>query len=296
MPNDPYSKGRFEGLQISFSHVVATKAVNEAVLRHQCDPPAAHLLGRAMAGTLLATATLPVNHRLNAYWHYHGALRTIVVDAGTDGSVRAFIAPPHLSDSADGEALYGEMGDLQLVVSAPDGKIVSSGTTPVALHDVVDDLAYHYALSEQIETAMVVMIGFQPDTSNPVRICRGWMIQALPECDLERFERIRKRMGEPMFRKQLAEGCGDEKEIAELLAKDENDFKGIYSEKVASPHFRCNCSKEKMGAVLRSLPIPERMELVKEGKPVAIRCQFCNQLHELSLDECMRAWNSHLDQ
>ncbi|MDD3275594.1 MAG: Hsp33 family molecular chaperone HslO [Kiritimatiellales bacterium] len=41
----------------------------------------------------------------------------------------------------------------------------------------------------------------------------------------------------------------------------------------------------------RTLPIPERMELVQKKEPVKINCQFCNRHYELSIDDCIVAWN-----
>ena len=52
--NDLLYKGHFKGLDIAFTYAVTTAAVNEAVVRHDCDPAAAHVLGRAMTGALLA--------------------------------------------------------------------------------------------------------------------------------------------------------------------------------------------------------------------------------------------------
>ena len=205
--NDLLYKGHFKGLDIAFAYAVTTGAVNESIVRHDCDPAAAHILGRAMTGSLLAAATLPEGNRLNACWKYKGALKTIVVDAGQDGTVRSFISPPHLSEyeaAKDGhDGLYGEMGDLQVVVSK-NGTIENSGTTPVSLHDVVNDLAYHYCISDQVETGMSAMIGFQPDPKAPVLLCQGWMIQALPGTDLDRFDRIRRQMDGKGFRELLS--------------------------------------------------------------------------------------------
>ncbi len=285
-------KGHFKGLDIAFTYAAATDAVNEAVVRHDCDPAAAHVLGRAMTGALLAAALLPEGQRLNACWRYRGALRTIVVDAGQDGTVRGLVSPNQLGvfdDAHDG--LYGEVGELQVVVSK-DGKTASSGTTPVSLHDAVSDLAYHYCISDQVETGMSAMIGFHPDPENPVRLCQGWMIQALPNTDLERFDRIRRRMDEPVFRELLGSDSADGFDtLAEALAGGEEGFEGIGMESCPVPRFQCTCTREKMAGVVRSLPIPERMELVKKNEPVGIRCQFCNEHYELSIDECIVAWN-----
>jgi molecular chaperone Hsp33 len=292
--NDLLYKGHFKGLDIAFAYAVATTAVNEAIVRHDCDPAAAHILGRAMTGALLAAAILPEGHRLNVRWKYKGALKTIVADAGQDGTVRGFIAPTQLGmlDDAHDE-LYGEVGELQ-VIASKDGKIANSGTTPISLHDVVNDLAYHHCISDQIETGMSVLIGFNPDPENPVQLCQGWMIQALPSTDLERFDRIRRRMDDSVFRDLLGHN-GDAEGYFEMIAKalvgGEPDFDGMPVEICLPPKFQCTCNREKMSAVVRSLPIPDRMEIVKKAEPVGILCQFCNERYELTIDECIVAWN-----
>lgn len=292
--NDQLYKGHFKGLDVAFTYAVSTCAVNEAVVRHDCNPAAAHLLGRAMTGALLAAAVLPEKHRLNARWKYQGLLKTIVVDAGQDGTVRALISPNPLDAADEHDALYGEVGELQIVVSN-HGKTISSGTTPISLHDVVNDLAYHYCISDQIETGMSAMIGFRADPENPISLCQGWMLQALPHTDLERLDRIRRRLDDPGFRELL--GCeGDAAHYVEALAQalvgEEAGYEGLHVESCAPPLFKCTCGKEKMMAVVRSLPIPERMELVQEKKPVGIQCQFCNKRYELSIEECIVAWNT----
>ncbi len=289
--NDLLFKGHFKGLDIAFTYAVATKAVNEIVLQHDCDPAAAHILGRAITGALLSATILPESQRINACWKYKGILRTILVDAGQDGSVRGFISPSQLNLTEDNpDALYGELGDLQIVTSDSSGKIINSGTAPVALHDVTRDLAYYYCISDQIETGLSAMIGFNADPKNPIKLCQGWMIQALPETDLERFDRIRSRMDNSVFKDLL--GCETSVEIlAQSLVNGEIGFTGLHLDPAPAPRFACSCSRDKMAAVVRTLPIPERMEIVQKKEPVGIRCQFCNQYYELTINECIAAWN-----
>lgn len=287
-------KGHFKGLDIAFTYAVTTAAVNESIVRHDCDPAAAHILGRATTGALLAAAILPEGQRLNVCWKYRGALKTVVADAGSDGTVRSFISPSQIGDLADAhEGLYGEVGDLQVVVTK-DGAIASSGTTPISLHDVVNDLGYHYCISDQVETGMAAMIGFNRDPERPVQLCQGWMIQALPNTDLERFDRIRKRMEDPGFRELMGHGSVSEnyfEQIARALIGAEEGFEGIHMEVCPAPCFECTCSREKMTAVLRSIPIPDRMTIVKKNEPLGISCQFCNERYEMSIEECVVAWN-----
>jgi len=288
--NDLLIKGHFKGLDIAFTYAVTTQTVNGIVLLHDCDPAAAHILGRAVTGALLSAAVLPEKQRLNVCWKYKGILRTVLADAGQDGTVRGFISPPQLNLTEDNpDALYGELGDLQ-VVRSEEGKILNSGTAPVPLHDVAKDLAYYHCISDQVETGLNVMIGFNPDPENPVRLCQGWMIQALPGTDLDRFDRIRRRMDSPAFRKLLGGTTGLEA-LAEALTAGEAGFSGLHMDCSPAPRFFCPCNREKMEAVVRTLPIPERMEIVQKKEPVKIICQFCNKRYELTIDDCIAAWN-----
>lgn len=286
--DDLLIKGHFKGLDIAFSCAVTTKAANEIVRLHDCDPAAAHILGRAVTGALLSAAVLPENQRLNVCWKYRGILRTIIVDAGQDGTVRGFISPSQLNLEEDRPtALYGDIGDLRVVTSTTSGKILNSGTAPVSFQDVAKDLAYYHCISDQVETGLNVMIGFNADPENPVRLCQGWMIQALPGSDLERFDRIRRQMEAPAFRNLLA--C--ETDCETLVRTLVPDFTDLHMETCPAPRFVCPCNRDKMGAVVRTLPIPERMELVQKKEPVKINCQFCNRHYELTIDECIAAWN-----
>jgi molecular chaperone Hsp33 len=290
---DHLIKGHFKGLNIAFSCASVAQTVNDIVIRHNCSPVSAHILGRSLTCSLLSAAVLPLEHRINVCWKYKGLLRTVVVDAGQDGAVRGFVSPAQIDFSdRDLNALYGDLGDLQTVVSHK-GKVINSGTAPVSLQDVAKDLAYYHCISDQVETGITALISFNADPENPIQICQGWMIQALPNCDLTLFDRVRNRLESPEFRALISNSLltDDLSKASSILTEGETGFEGVYSETASTPRFSCTCSKEKMEAVLRTIPIPERMELVKENKPVEIRCQFCNRLHTLSIEECIAAWN-----
>jgi redox-regulated HSP33 family molecular chaperone len=97
------------------------------------------------------------------------------------------------------------------------------------------------------------------------------------------------------FRELLGHESASEgyfEQIAKTLIGDEPGYEGIQMEAGPTPKFACTCSKEKMSAVLRSIPIPDRMEIVKAKQPVGISCQFCNTRYEMSIDECIVAWNT----
>ena len=287
-----------KGLNIAFSYAGTRETVNEAILKHNCDPLTAHLLGRAMTGAILSAAILPEEHRMNVCWKYQGALRTLVVDAGQDGSTRGFISPAQLGDVQDNEdSLYGDIGNLQVICSK-NGTISNSGTAPISLHDVANDLAYFHCVSDQVETGIAAHIAFNADPENPINLSQGWMLQALPDCDLERFDRVRKRLDSPEVRLALGTEAAPEAQAQSIIAAlvaDETDFDGVQMDAAHAPHFACTCTAEKMGSVIRTLSIADRMEVVKKGESLHIKCQFCNTDYELTIEDCIKEWNTKVD-
>jgi molecular chaperone Hsp33 len=292
---DEIYKGRLEGLNIAFVYAKTTELANEIIVKHNCDPAAAHLLGRSVNASVMAASLLPSNQKINISWRYKGALKAIVVDAGHDGSVRGMISPAQLTNLAkDNTSLFGDVGELQ-VVTSDGGKILNSGTTPVALHDPVNDFGYHFSISDQIETEIVSYIGFQQNPERPVVVSQGLMIQALPSCDLSNFDIIRRRMEGAPFKKAVQrsdivdDGFG---QVVGVLVEGQDLYSGLEVKKVATPYFKCTCSQEKMAAVVRSIPIPERMNMVKRNEDVYINCQFCATKYKLTIAECIAAWNN----
>jgi molecular chaperone Hsp33 len=290
---DVFYKGRLESMRLAFAYAVTTAMANEAIVRHNCDPVAAHLLGRALAAGLMATAPLGEKERLNIRWAYQGRARTIVVDAGPDGSTRGFISPPNLADAASEQDLYGDVCEVR-VIRSQDGVVTSSGTIRSCLQDVVDDLVHFHCTSDQVESVASVLIGFTADERRPVALCRGLLLHALPGCDLKMLDRVRERAQGEAFRARLshdAEADNLVEDVLNLLVRPETNDPGLQLAEAGSPVFRCACNRDKMGAVLRSLPYAERMDIAQKKEDVVVHCHFCNERYTMTVDECIRAWN-----
>ena len=289
-------RGRLEALEINFSFGLTSALVNDAVVRHDCGPASAHVLGRALTAGVLCSATLNSNERLNLRWQYEGHLKTVLVDAGGDVTVRGFVSPKDLSRYEGGAAeVYGEQGRLTAVKSS-EGDVLNHGTSDALRRDVIEDLAFYFSVSDQIETGMSIMIGFNADPDQPVSLCQGMMIQALPGCDLETFEKLRGRLersdGCRLLMARASDADSHLETVINELTKDICARPGLFFEACGTPRFQCNCEREKMGAVLRTLPYGERMSMVKDKEDVTISCQFCNTRYVLTIDECIRAWNN----
>ncbi|HMP72932.1 MAG TPA: Hsp33 family molecular chaperone HslO [Kiritimatiellia bacterium] len=287
-------KGRIASKHLAFAYAVTTRTVQETVLRHDCDPAGAHLLGRALTAGLLAATTLPPDSRINLKWAYGGTLKTILVDAGPDATVRGMISPNHLFDAKDAEELYGSGGTVK-VIRSQNGVNLSAGTVEAGFQDPIEDFAFFLSFSDQVESALEVLLGLAPNPGDPVRVCRGILLQALPECDLEAFNHWRARLNHPSIRDHLYHQNEETDNYLEnILARilEAPLAPGdLVIESLPAPRFACTCSREKMGAVLRALPYDERMDMVKKGDNIRISCHYCRELYELTIQECIEAWN-----
>lgn len=290
---DQLIKGRIDAWRIGFGYAVITDVANEAVRRHNCDPVGAHVLGRAMTAALLSAAQLGDGERLNARWTYRGLLRTVLVDAGVDGVTRGFLSPAQLADAEDGAAIHGEGGSLT-VVRFRGAQVLATGTVEAAFQDVVDDLDYFHAISDQVETGTASVIALGHDPERPVRVCRGLLLHALPDADLTQFSAVRDRMRTPAFRELLTRLDETDSHVENLLHVLTGNDTGarIHLEAASDPVFRCTCTREKMGDVLRALGYEDRMDIVQKKEPVAVNCRMCNERYVLTIDECIAAWNS----
>lgn len=285
--------GSLSAYRIGLSYVAATHLVNDAVLRHNCDPLAAHLLGRAVGGALLLSGVLHADERYNLRWQYEGCARTILVDVGGDGTLRGFISPTQLVETGDSkEALFGDGGQMT-VVRSRSGRVLNSGTVQSILHDVVDDLSFYLSISDQVETVMTVLIAFNPDPARPVKLVRGLMLQAMPDTDLEQFDRIREELKHERVRAILAQDTASQSLlpcIVNALVREEVEAPGLAYIAAPTPKFQCTCSREKMGVVVCSLSYADRMDILQKGDPLRINCQFCNHRYVMTMNDCRAAW------
>ena len=285
--------GRLAGFRMGLSYVLATDLVNDAVLRHDCDPLAAHLLGRAIGGGLLLSGVLHRDERYNLRWQYRGSVRTMLVDVGGDGTLRGFVSPSQFGDDEmSKEALFGDGGQVT-VVRSRGGQVLNSGTVQSILHDVVDDLGYYLSISDQVETVMTVLIAFNPDPARPVKLVRGLMLQALPDTDMEQFDRIREELQHERVRAMLAQASepGDLlPRLVEALAREEIDAPELEYTAAPRPRFECTCNQEKMDVVVRSLSYADRMDILQKGEPLRINCRFCNHDYVMTMEDCRAAW------
>ncbi|MDD7984075.1 Hsp33 family molecular chaperone HslO [Lentisphaera marina] len=289
--NDFLYRGIIEGLNARFSVVHASEAVETGIIKHNCDPVSGLLLCRALGTGLLISPLLQDDHRFTISWQYDGPIGKVVVDVGANSDVRGLISDTNLAvhTTSMGES-YGENGQISVVRSS-EKMLISSSTTEAQLLELSDDLGFFFSTSEQVETELVIATNFRPNPENPVSLCQGFMIQALPGCDLEKLDRARQRMRSPEFRALLDTAPELDNHVEKLiqLLFDEGEEQQEYSiHSCPNPIFQCNCSKEKTFSALRTLNKDELIESRDKKEEIAVSCHFCSSRYTFDHNDLQR--------
>jgi molecular chaperone Hsp33 len=275
--------GEWPAAQARYAYAHTTALANRAVLLHECDQLSAHLFARALTAAVLVSPLLQEEERLALRWQYDGALQFLTIEVSAAAAVRGMIGQPRLLGEVREKAeICGTTGRLSLVRSSA-GRVLGSSTTAAALFEIVDDLAHHYCTGEQCETALVAMLALSADPAQPIRLCHGFLLQALPGADLLRFDEVRQRLHRPAFRQLLADPPADTAHAARLLHALHDDPTGPPPEATATagatPLYRCGCTRAKTFASLRHLSPAELRAAYAAAEPLSVRCHFCRQLH-----------------
>jgi len=288
-------RGVIGGLNIRFSFVETTATVTEAIIVHSADPLCALTFGKALTIGTLISPLLNGDEKYSIKWEYEGLLGSILVDVNSKCEVRGIPKETMIMDRVEtNDELYGENGQITMI-KADNGKILNSGTSAAGLLDIGDDISFYMATSDQLETEFLTSASFNPDPEHPVKMFAGLMIQALPDCDLEKFDELRSNI-------QLGNGINvlDAKDlpvekklwklietiVGEKISYSEIDEKyGVSYEFSNSPAYVCPCNRDKMKAAVMLLDKPELMEIFDNNEEPRITCQFCNTKYVFSKDE-----------
>ncbi len=281
-------RGIINSLNARFVYAVTTEVANKAILAHDCDPVSGHLLSRALNAAILSAPLLTAEERLSIQWSYDGEVRSIVADVGARADVRGFISPTDLMNvTKTEETLYGKECRISVVRSDTE-KVLNSGMTKSIMRDEVEDLAYFYSFSDQVETGMLVMVGFEQDPERPVSLCQGIMIQALPDCNLEEFDAVRRNLQLIEVRGLMADRPEAdnyfERVLDGILGRhvDEDDLE-IHA--CPEPSFECHCNADHLVAVVRTLSPADRADIIAKGEDLNVTCHFCSRRHAITVEQ-----------
>ena len=263
--------------------ITSRELVEEAKERHNTSPVVTAALGRMLsAGSMMGVMLKGDDDLVTLQIQGSGPMKGITVTANSKGEVKGFpnVAVVDLPPK-NGKLDVGGAIDLGIMRVIKDMGLKEPyvGTVELQTGEIAEDLTYYYAVSEQIPST--VGLGVLMNKDNTVNVAGGFIVQLMPFTPEDVITRIEENLKTlPSVTDMLSEGKTPEQMLEQLLAGLDVDFKETYP-----ASFKCDCSRDRVIKSLASLGKEDMDEIIADGKPVEVKCQFCNEAYEFTLDE-----------
>ncbi|HWT72837.1 MAG TPA: Hsp33 family molecular chaperone HslO, partial [Oxalicibacterium sp.] len=262
------------------------------------DYPAAvkTMLGEMLSAAALLSANLKFNGAIVMQIHGDGPVRLLVVECDSELNLRAtakLAEDVDIADDATLRQLVNTHGHGRFVITLDPkdklpGQQAYQGIVPLDGESVATVIENYMLRSEQLDTRLWL--------AADDKVSRGLLLQKLPHDgglapsganpDLEAWDRS----------VMLASTLKQE----ELLSTDiETVMRRLFWEETIRvfdpqhpPHFQCNCSREKVGNMLKMLGRDEIDSALAELGRLAIDCDFCGQHYEFDPVDCAQLFTT----
>ena len=264
---------------VKVTAIRSTEMVRRAAQIHGTTANATAAFGRALtAASMMGNMQKVEDGSMTLQIKGGGPVGTIVCVSDAQGNVRGYVTNPKvpLVEKCPGKldvgATVGTDGTLT-VIRDLQMKEPYVGSVELVSGEIGDDVTAYFAQSEQTATACA--LGVLVDRDQSVKVSGGYILQLLPGASEEVIDKLEqgiRRAGAvtPM----LEQGMTPE----EILGQVCGDLGVVFME-TTEVAYKCYCSRERVEAALISLGKGELTEIMEEGKPFPVECQFCDTVY-----------------
>lgn len=265
--------------------IASTNLVERARNIHKTTPTATAALGRVLtAASMMGNLQKVENGALTLQVKGNGPLGTILATSDAVGNVRGYVHNPSITllekyaGKLDVGAAVGTDGMLT-VIRDLQMKEPYIGSVALVSGEIADDVTAYFAQSEQTPTACA--LGVLVDTDQSVKVAGGYLIQLLPGAPEEVISRLEQGIAKAgAVTPMLSDGLTPEDILRRVMADFELEF--LETTEVC---YKCYCSRERVASTLITVGKKDLQEMIDEGKPISIECQFCDTKYRFTPDE-----------
>jgi len=264
--------------------VTSKDIVEKARKIHNTSPVATAAIGRLLtAASMMGSMMKGEKDVLTLQIECGGPIGGITVTADSNADVKGYVNNPNviLPPNAQGKLdVSGALGPGFLNVIKDIGlREPYNGQTHLVSGEIAEDLTYYFATSEQVPSS--VGLGVLMDKDNHVRQAGGFIIQVMPDTDDEVIDKLEARLGEVhSVTEMLDKGMTPEDILNYVL-----EGMDVEILETVPTQYKCDCSFERVSKVIASLGKKELQEMIDDGKPVEVNCQFCGSHYKFDTEQ-----------
>ena len=264
--------------------VTSKDIVEKAREIHNTSPVATAAIGRLLtAASMMGSMMKGEKDVLTLQIECGGPIGGITVTADSNADVKGYVNNPNviLPPNAQGKLdVSGALGPGFLNVIKDIGlREPYNGQTHLVSGEIAEDLTYYFATSEQVPSS--VGLGVLMDKDNHVRQAGGFIIQVMPDTHDEVIDKLEARLGEVhSVTEMLDKGMTPEDILNYVL-----EGMDVEILETLPTQYKCDCSFERVSKVIASLGKKELQEMIDDGKPVEVNCQFCGSHYKFDTEQ-----------
>lgn len=256
----------------------------EARRIHNTSPVASAALGRLMtAGAMMGCMMKGERDMITLQIKGDGPIGGITVTADSLGNVKGYVQEPNVLIHAKPNGkldVSGAIGKGYLTVIRDMGmREPYTGRVDLVSGEIAEDLTYYYTTSEQIPSS--VGLGVLLDKENFVRQAGGFILQLMPDTPDDVIDLLEKNLSAISSVTQMLEAGLTPEDIAALILTG-LDMRILEKKPV---RWQCGCSRERVTRALLSVGKGTLVDMIMEGKPIEMNCQFCNKTYTFQTED-----------
>lgn len=251
---------------------------------HNTSPVVTAALGRLLtAGAIMGSMQKGKDDVLTLSLRGAGPMKGITVTADSKANVKGYpivadvMLPPNSVGKLDVSGAIG-VGMLQVIkdLGLKDPYV---GQVELISGEIAEDLAYYFTTSEQVPSA--VALGVLMEKNNTVKQAGGLIIQVLPGASDEQISALEDRLAKmPSMTTMLEDGKTPEEILNDVLG----DMNLNILDTIPTA-FKCNCDRKRVEKVVISLGKEELNNIISDGKPIELKCHFCNKGYDFTVED-----------